>query len=127
MAAQSCVTPGRRSARVFRAGFVAVGVCAGYLPASPALALDPDRTLAQIHHTAWTAKDGAPSQISALTQTTDGFLWIGSAHGLFRFDGVEFERFVPSDGVSLPSHNTYALLATPDGGLWISFRPSGLG
>ncbi|HEX7828067.1 MAG TPA: two-component regulator propeller domain-containing protein [Thermoanaerobaculia bacterium] len=92
-----------------------------------AFALEQDRALSQLHHTSWTAKDGAPSQISALEQTTDGYLWIGSARGLFRFDGVRFELYTPPKGVTLPSHNTYALLATPDGGLWISFRPSGLG
>ena len=92
-----------------------------------ARALSPDRTIRQFHHTAWTAKDGAPSQISALAQTKDGFLWIGSARGLFRFDGVHFESYTPPDGVTLPSHNIYTLMATPDGGLWVSFRPSGLG
>lgn len=92
-----------------------------------AFALDPHRTIRQLHHTAWTAKDGAPSQISALAQTTDGYLWIGSARGLFRFDGAHFELYTPGEGVALPSHNSYALTATPDGGLWISFRPSGLG
>lgn len=91
------------------------------------VALDPDRTLAQIHHTAWTAEDGAPSQISAITQTADGYLWIGSARGLFRFDGVTFEHYAPPDSVRLPSHNTYALATTPDGDLWISFRPYGIG
>ena len=89
--------------------------------------LDRDRTIAQFHHTAWTAGDGAPSQISALAQTADGYLWIGSARGLFRFDGVEFEPYAPPSDVTLPAHNIYALMATPDGGLWISFRPSGLG
>lgn len=89
-------------------------------------ALDRERTLTQFHHTAWTAKDGAPSQISALAQTADGYLWIGSARGLFRFDGVEFEPYVPPADVTLPTHNIIALLATPDGGLWIAFRPYGL-
>jgi ligand-binding sensor domain-containing protein len=106
---------------------VAIGASSLFLLASPAAALDPDRTLAQLHHTAWTAEDGAPSQVSALAQTADGYLWIGSARGLFRLEGVTFERYVPPDSLDLPSHNTYALLATPDGGLWISFRPSGLG
>ncbi len=90
-------------------------------------ALSADRAIAQFHHTAWTAKDGAPSQISALAQTADGFLWIGSARGLYRFDGVTFETYTPPGGVTLPSHNIYTLMATPDGGLWVSFRPSGLG
>ena len=91
-----------------------------------ALAIDRDRTLSQLHHTAWTAKDGAPSQISALAQTHDGYLWIGSARGLYKFDGVEFTQFLPPAGVSFPSHNVSSLLATPDGGLWITFRPAGL-
>ncbi|HEY0730709.1 MAG TPA: two-component regulator propeller domain-containing protein, partial [Pyrinomonadaceae bacterium] len=53
-------------------------------------------------------------------------MWIGSARGLFRFDGIEFESYVPPAGVTLPAHNIYALLATSDGGLWIAFRPYGL-
>src|SRR5262245_44262289 len=97
------------------------------LGAMPASALDPDRSLTQLHHTAWKQKDGAPTQVSALAQTTDGYLWIGSSLGLFRFDGVEFERYAPPASEKLPSYNIYALVATPDGGLWVSFRPSGLG
>ncbi|MCO6511041.1 MAG: hypothetical protein J5I65_09625 [Aridibacter famidurans] len=89
--------------------------------------LDRSRTITQFHHTKWTSRDGAPSQVVALAQTTDGFLWIGTSRGLFRFDGVRFERFVPSDGTELPSDNIYALTATGDGGLWVSFRPTGLG
>ena len=91
-----------------------------------AFAIDRDRTLSQLHHTAWTAKDGAPSQISSLAQTEDGYLWIGSARGLYKFDGVEFTQYIPPAGVSFPSHNVSSLLATPDGGLWITFRPAGL-
>ena len=93
---------------------------------SMASALDRDRTLTQLHHTAWTAKDGAPSQITAFAQTADGYLWIGSTRGLFRFDGVEFEPYVPPAGASLPGHNIIALLSTPDGGLWIAFKSSGV-
>ena len=89
--------------------------------------LDRDRTLAQLHYTFWSEKDGAPSEISALAQTEDGFLWIGSERGLFRFDGVKFEEFKPQAGVELPSHSIYSLMATPDGGLWIAFAPNGLG
>ncbi|HKP67799.1 MAG TPA: two-component regulator propeller domain-containing protein [Pyrinomonadaceae bacterium] len=97
------------------------------LTTATAYSLDPSRLLTQFHHTAWTARDGAPSQISALAQTADGYLWIGSARGLFRFDGVKFERYVPPPGIELPAHNIYSLKATQDGGLWVSFRPSGVG
>jgi signal transduction histidine kinase/ligand-binding sensor domain-containing protein len=97
------------------------------LACSPASGLDRDRTIKQLYHTAWRASDGAPSQISALAQTTDGYLWIGSARGLFRFDGVTFQQYEPPPGTTLPAYNIYSLLATPDGALWIAFRPSGLG
>ena len=90
-------------------------------------ALDRDRSIVQFHHTAWSVNDGAPSEISALAQTEDGYLWIGSPQGLFRFDGVKFEEYKPQPGVELPSHGIYYLLATPDGGLWIAFAPTGLG
>jgi signal transduction histidine kinase/streptogramin lyase len=93
----------------------------------PAFALDRDRSILQFHHTAWSVNDGAPSEISALAQTEDGYLWIGSPQGLFRFDGVKFEEYKPQPGVELPSHGIYYLLATPDGGLWIAFAPTGLG
>jgi signal transduction histidine kinase/ligand-binding sensor domain-containing protein len=93
----------------------------------PTLALDRDRSIVQFHHTAWSVNDGAPSEISALAQTEDGYLWIGSPQGLFHFDGVKFEEYKPQPGVELPSHGIYSLLATPDGGLWIAFAPTGLG
>ena len=115
-----------RARRVGRA--VAGAVCISVLLSlfcDSAFALGVDRTIAQFHHTVWTAKDGAPSQIVALAQTRDGHLWIGTARGLFRFDGVRFERYAPSAGDTLPSHNVHALMATADGGLWLSTR-SGL-
>ncbi len=54
----------------------------------------------------------------AITQTTDGFIWVGTTGGLLRFDGSEFERYKPEVG-SFPQPSwVSALLATPDG-LWI--------
>jgi signal transduction histidine kinase/ligand-binding sensor domain-containing protein len=70
-----------------------------------------DRSIAQFVHTAWGDKEGAPSGVNVLAQTTDGYLWIGAVDGLFRFDGVSFERYQP--GV------TYALFSRPNGDLWI--------
>ena len=44
--------------------------------------------MAQLHHT---LRTGAPGQITALAQTADGYLWIGTTHGVFRFDGIRFQ------------------------------------
>ena len=109
----------------FRRIFRLLSICV-FLHA-PAFSLDLDRSVSQFYHTFWSEKDGAPSQISALAQTVDGYLWIGSARGLFRFDGVKFEEYKPQPGVELPSHSIYSLMPTPDGGLWIAFDPNGLG
>ena len=46
-------------------------------------AIDRDQKLAGLYHTAWDFQDGAPAEIRALAQTTDGFLWLGSATGLW--------------------------------------------
>ncbi len=80
-----------------------------------------DRTIAQFAHTAWGPKDGAPSVIEALAQSVDGYLWMGSHDGLYRFDGVVFERYQPQSGGSFPTEAIYSLLALPNGDLWIGF------
>jgi signal transduction histidine kinase/ligand-binding sensor domain-containing protein len=86
-----------------------------------ALALDPQRSLDQLHHTAWTIRDGAPPDIWALAQSSDGYLWLGTGAGLFRFDGVRFEKFRPRSGDTMPSSNINALYADPSGDLWIGY------
>jgi signal transduction histidine kinase/ligand-binding sensor domain-containing protein len=90
-------------------------------------ALVRDRKITQFYHSAWLARDGAPSQINAIAQTTDGYLWFGSARGLFQFDSVQFKLYEPASGDRFPSNNINALMATPDNGLWISFNPYGIG
>ena len=85
-----------------------------------ASALDRQKAITQFVHTSWTEKDGAPSSIWALAQTTDGYLWIGTTAGLFRFDGLRFVRFEPQAGESLPGVAIVGLLATRDGALWVS-------
>jgi signal transduction histidine kinase/ligand-binding sensor domain-containing protein len=91
---------------------------------TPALALDPQKSIMQFVHTSWTEKDGAPSKILALAQTTDGYLWLGTSTGLFHFDGVRFVHFEPLAGESLPETRVQSLLAGRDGSLWIVW-PSG--
>src|SRR4051812_33302850 len=40
----------------------------------------------------WTPAEGLPStRIQCLAQSSDGYLWIGTAQGLARFDGVQFK------------------------------------
>jgi PAS domain S-box-containing protein len=97
-------------------------VLAGWLPVAPprALALDPDLRISQYAHTAWRVRDGAfAGAPDAITQTTDGYVWIGTHAGLLRFDGVRFVPFAPPAGKQLPNPAVISLLGATDGSLWI--------
>src|SRR6202051_599249 len=83
--------------------------------ASPAM---PD-TLASFSHRAWRLKDGAPPDIWALAQSSDGYLWLGTGSGLYRFDGITFEHFRLPVGQYFPSTNITALTILPSGDMWI--------
>src|SRR5271156_6712450 len=101
----------------------AVLICAfALLAQNSLLAIDRNRRLDQLHHTSWTSKEGAPGGVTTLAQTTDGYLWIGTESGLFKFDGVRFALFTPVSGPPLPSKNILSLYAVADGGLWVGFR-----
>jgi signal transduction histidine kinase/ligand-binding sensor domain-containing protein len=99
-----------------------LSICAFLLwLATPANALNPDRDIHQLAHRSWSEKEGYPGRAQALAQTPDGFLWIGSDVGVFRFDGVRFERYVPRLGDKLPGDMVRSLLALPNGDLWIAY------
>jgi ligand-binding sensor domain-containing protein len=84
-------------------------------------ALNPDRHIHQLAHRSWGEKDGYPGRSEALAQTADGFLWLGSATGLFRFDGVHFERYEARSGDQLPDEMVHSLLVLSDGSLWVAY------
>ncbi len=93
--------------------------------ALPLHALDPNKTIDQFSHTAWSAKDGIPGPVKTIAQTSDGYLWLGTPSGLYRYDGMHFLSWEPAPGdEKLPRPSISALLAARDGSLWIGF-PSG--
>jgi signal transduction histidine kinase/ligand-binding sensor domain-containing protein len=93
------------------------------LSALPLSTLAQEQRLSQYAHRAWLMRDGFFSgSPNAITQTTDGYIWIGTASGLFRFDGSRFERWSSPDGRKLPSDMIYGLLGARDGSLWIGMR-----
>ncbi len=89
-------------------------------PLQSSYALTPDRHINQYGHRSWKIDDGyfraAPRSIA---QDRDGYIWIGTEYGLYRFDGVRFALWMPPAGMHLPSSKIVSLLADRDGGLWI--------
>ncbi|MEJ0087245.1 MAG: triple tyrosine motif-containing protein [Pseudomonadota bacterium] len=104
---------------------VALLAAAEFLMCARAWALDPERTLAQFHHTAWTVREGMPSGINVVAQTPDGFLWLGSGIGLYRFDGVRAEPFALEQQPY--SRSVLALATANNGDLWVGFTGTRIG
>ncbi len=79
-----------------------------------------------MYHTAWTLRDGAPAEITKIVQAPDGFLFLATTTGLYRFDGVQFEPFVLASGNRPRSRGVTALEILPDGDLWIGYAFGGV-
>jgi ligand-binding sensor domain-containing protein len=79
---------GRR--RLLGCAFAALaGVCF----AVSAFAVDPTRNVSQYVHDSWGTERGWPGgSITAIAQSSDGYLWIGTDKGLVRFDGLSFHQ-----------------------------------
>ena len=68
----------------------------------------------------WTTDDGLPdSSVTAVLQSHDGYLWLGTCSGLARFDGVHFTVFDSSNTPELQGPNVTALFEDAEGTIWI--------
>ena len=100
---------------------------AAWLWCNCAAALNPDLTIKQLVHTAWGPREGAPlGGIQALAQTNDGFLWLRSFSGLYRFDGIAFEHVELPHDAKLASTDVLGVFAPRTGGLWVSVFTGGV-
>jgi signal transduction histidine kinase/ligand-binding sensor domain-containing protein len=81
------------------------------------------RGLSHYAHQRWIERSEAPVPVLAMAQGRDGFLWLATGEGLFRFDGSRFEPIGLEAGDrqhGLPS----TVLVAKDGAVWTSFDAS---
>src|SRR5215208_7950133 len=98
---------------------LALAFGAAYLPCRAA-ATDLPNVLTGYTNTAWSQKDGLPSgTVYALAQEKDGYLWVGTNDGLYRFDGLRFISWDSLGAAPLPHRAVRALLSDQDGGVWV--------
>ncbi|HXI73865.1 MAG TPA: two-component regulator propeller domain-containing protein [Verrucomicrobiae bacterium] len=75
----------------------------------------------------WHETDGLLSDsVTAIIQTRDGFLWVGTTAGLVRFDGVKFTELKLAAFATNSPVRVSALCEDSDGHLWIGTQQNGL-
>lgn len=113
----------RRQAVRFAFQVAVAALLAGAVAHAPhAVALDPQRSIQEMFHRAYGQEHGLPSGATTIVQTPDGYLWVGSTSGLYRFDGARFES-VAAEKLLGPS--IIGLAATQSGDLWIGYDMGG--
>jgi signal transduction histidine kinase/ligand-binding sensor domain-containing protein len=68
----------------------------------------------------WQVEQGLPqNKVTAVVQTRDGYLWVGTYNGLARFDGIHFTVFDENSTPELRSRRITSLFDAANGMLWI--------
>jgi ligand-binding sensor domain-containing protein/signal transduction histidine kinase len=81
-------------------------------------ALETQDSASRYFRQQWSAEDGFRlGQISSITQTPDGYLWIGGENGLVSFDGQKF-RAIKTPGQPTITH-VLGLAVDGQGALWV--------
>ncbi|MBV9612368.1 MAG: hypothetical protein JO091_07840, partial [Acidobacteriaceae bacterium] len=84
------------------------------------IAMDPTKAITQYTDTSWTTNTGLPqNSITAIAQTNDGYIWLGTEEGLVRFDGVRFTAFDKQNTPGLLSNEIQVLLVDKENNLWV--------
>lgn len=64
------------------------------------------------------------NQVNCFLKDSRGFVWVGTADGLNRFDGYSFRVFKhnPADSTSIADHFINSIFEDPEGYIWINTR-----
>jgi len=90
-------------------------------------AADPVKSPGSFLHHVWTNDNGLPmNTVMAITQTPDGYLWLGTEAGLARFDGIKFEVCSHENTPAFSSSLITCLMVDSSGTLWIVTQLGGI-
>ncbi len=72
----------------------------------------------------WTTEDGLPqNSVICILQSRDGYLWMGTADGVARFDGIQFRTFKEElRAVRVRDQYTHNVLQDGEGTIWFQTR-----
>jgi ligand-binding sensor domain-containing protein/AraC-like DNA-binding protein len=90
---------------------------------TPLLALDPNKPINRYLLDEWDMGKGLSSEtVEAIVQAPDGYLWLGTGEGLFRYDGINFEHIYFEGAEHQGDPHITALVNDKEGGLWIGAK-----
>ena len=82
--------------------------------------LDPQKKITQYTLNTWKTERGLPNNsVWAIVQDHSGYLWLGTAEGLVRFDGVNFKVFNSKNTAEFHDNYVLRLYVDRQGTLWI--------
>jgi len=117
---QGFIAGALRRARAAGAAIACLLACA-----APLHGLAPDRYLHQYNCQVWRRSSGLPANaVFAITQTSDGHLWLGTSQGLVRFDGIAFRTVTAPE---VEGRIFVTLAPRSAGGLWYGLERGGVG
>ncbi len=77
------------------------------------------------HHDMWTSENGLGA-VFDIQQAADGYLWLTTSTGVFRFDGVHFQSVEEATNRAVHNSEIHAVFLPSSGGVWLTTRAAGL-
>ena len=113
--------------RILFRSIVAPALCLLFLTVPPAAAGESVFSAEQYITRLWNTDSGLPdNSVRAVVRTVDGYLWLGTAAGLVRFDGVRFVVCNRQDAPRLDESSVLSLYEDINGVLWVGTDGGGL-
>jgi diguanylate cyclase (GGDEF)-like protein len=82
--------------------------------------IDPKTALTQYKIDVWQTEQGLPlNAVQSLLQTRDGYLWVGTAGGLARFDGVRFTTYDSTQAPEMAFQPIFGFMEDAQQNLWV--------
>jgi signal transduction histidine kinase/ligand-binding sensor domain-containing protein len=103
--------------------FAAILILTICMRGSAARASPPDAP--NFHHTMWTSENGLGA-VFDIQQAADGYLWLTTSTGVFRFDGVRFQSVEEATNGAALNSEIHAVFLSSSGGIWLKTRAAGL-
>ena len=89
----------------------------------PLRAAERQRALVRL----WQSEDGLPGNVvRSMVQAADGYLWLATAEGIARFDGMEFDAIEPDGELRRFRFAFWRVFAPEDGSVWVATFQGGL-